>query len=127
MVITTALRKSLHVYAVIGGACSNSAFRASLFQAYDPVNVDALRSVVNTFLQTAAGGDVAAFSPPTISDADLAKIWAFVAPRAVAAVPHPPLQVNPVQTLATHWNFEAACQAFGDSVCPHWPCDDQSA
>jgi hypothetical protein len=121
MMDVSEFKKSYRVYAIVGAACANTTFRRKLFRAFDAHNADTLRAEVNRCLETS--GDRA----PRVTDEELAMIWSFVAPRTISAAGAPPIGVKGDLAGPTTMSFEAACDAFSSSVCPHWPCDDFSA
>ena len=113
-------KKTYRVYAVVGAACANGEFRRKLFGAFDPHSADRLREEVDRCL--ALSGD----SNPHVTNDELAMIWAFVGPRTVSPALVPPIQAQWIQRQPTIMTFEPTCDAFEDSVCPHWPCDANS-
>jgi hypothetical protein len=119
-VAASEFKKTYRVYAVVGAACANTQFRRKLFGAFDAHSIDKLRSEVDRFLSLSGDPE------PHASIAELAMLWSFVGPRMISAALLPPLQGEWHQLAATTMTFEAACDAFSNSVCPHWPCDDAS-
>jgi hypothetical protein len=130
MIAASEFKKSYRVYAIVGAACANTEFRRKLFAAFDERSVDGLRIEVNRCLRLS--GD----PRPEITEDELALIWRFVAPRAVAPAGVPPVEaeraagapsIKTFEYVPPSLTFEDACNAFSRSVCPWWPCDDYSA
>ncbi len=111
-------KKTGLVYAVVGAACCNSAFRAQLF-AKDPGNDGEITRFIGAFMRATGMGN------RLIEPRELEMIKSFIDKRSIKAKHRKVLKKalgGPIEEIT----FETACETFALQVCPFWPCDDYS-